>query len=558
VLQSKATEDIKKQNLKECFAMKMNAASIKNQKAEWEALGVKLPAFDHEAMTAKTKEHPVWVHFGAGNIFRGFIAALQQRLLNEGLQDRGIIAADTFDYDIIDKIYTPFDNLTMMVTLNPDGSTSREIIGSVAEGLRADSSDAAMMARFKEIFTDPGLQMISFTITEKGYALYRPDGSLMPVVQADIDEGPAHARHAMSMVAALLFERFQAGAAPLAVVSMDNCSHNGEKLQSSVMTVAKAWAEKGYVGQDFIAYLEDESKIAFPWSMIDKITPRPHKIVEEQLVKDNIEDMEPIVTSKNTFIAAFVNAERPQYLVVEDKFPNGRPPLEKAGVYMTDRDTVNKTERMKVTTCLNPLHTAMSVYGCMLGYTLICDEMKDADIVALIKRLGYVEGLPVVVNPGILEPKAFIDEVVEQRLPNPFMPDAPQRIATDTSQKVGIRFGETIKSYVAEGRDLNTLVSIPLAIAGWLRYLLAVDDNGNAFEVSADPLKDDLQAKLATIKFGAPDSCTDQLDSILSNASIFGSDLTKTVLADKVKAYFKAEIAGPGAVRKTLHDAVNA
>jgi fructuronate reductase len=446
----------------------------------------------------------------------------------------------------------------MMVTLNPDGSTSREIIGSVAEGLRADSSDAAMMARFKEIFTDPGLQMISFTITEKGYALYRPDGSLMPVVQADIDEGPAHARHAMSMVAALLFERFQAGAAPLAVVSMDNCSHNGEKLQSSVMTVAKAWAEKGYVGQDFIAYLEDESKIAFPWSMIDKITPRPHKIVEEQLVKDNIEDMEPIVTSKNTFIAAFVNAERPQYLVVEDKFPNGRPPLEKAGVYMTDRDTVNKTERMKVTTCLNPLHTAMSVYGCMLGYTLICDEMKDADIVALIKRLGYVEGLPVVVNPGILEPKAFIDEVVEQRLPNPFMPDAPQRIATDTSQKVGIRFGETIKSYVAEGRDLNTLVSIPLAIAGWLRYLLAVDDNGNAFEVSADPLKDDLQAKLATIKFGAPDSCTDQLDSILSNASIFGSDLTKTVLADKVKAYFKAEIAGPGAVRKTLHDAVNA
>ena len=70
--------------------MKMNAASIKNQKAEWEALGVKLPAFDHDAMTAKTKEHPVWVHFGAGNIFRGFIAALQQRLLNEGLQDRDV------------------------------------------------------------------------------------------------------------------------------------------------------------------------------------------------------------------------------------------------------------------------------------------------------------------------------------------------------------------------------------------------------------------------------------------------------------------------------------
>ena len=99
---------------------------------------------------------------------------------------------------------------------------------------------------------------------------------------------------------------------------------------------------------------------------------------------------------------------------------------------------------------------------------------------------------------------------------------------------------------------------LPLALAGWLRYLLAVDDNGNAFEVSADPLKDDLQAKLAGIEVGKPETFTNQLDDILSNASIFGTDLTKTVLADKIKAYFKAELAGPGAVRKTLHDAVNA
>ena len=536
--------------------MKMNAASIKNQKAEWEALGVKLPAFDHDAMTAKTKEHPVWVHFGAGNIFRGFIAALQQRLLNEGLQDRGIIAADTFDYDIIDKIYTPFDNLTMMVTLNPDGSTSREIIGSVAEGLRADSSDAAMMARFKEIFTDPGLQMISFTITEKGYALYRPDGSLMPVVQADIDEGPAHARHAMSMVAALLFERFQAGAAPLAVVSMDNCSHNGEKLQSSVMTVAKAWAEKGYVGQDFIAYLEDESKIAFPWSMIDKITPRPHKIVEEQLVKDNIEDMEPIVTSKNTFIAAFVNAERPQYLVVEDKFPNGRPPLEKAGVYMTDRDTVNKTERMKVTTCLNPLHTALAVFGCLLDYELISEEMKNPVLKKLVERIGYVEGLPVVTDPGILSPKQFIDEVMNIRIPNPFMPDTPQRIATDTSQKLSIRFGETIKSYLASPElSLSDLQAIPAVFAGWLRYLMGVDDNGDAFELSPDPLLATVRPYVQDLKLGAPadrETLSKTLAPLLSDASIFGVDLISAGLSDRVLDAFVSMLHGPGAVADTL------
>ena len=114
---------------------------------------------------------------------------------------------------------------------------------------------------------------------------------------------------------------------------------------------------------------------------------------------------------------------------------------EEAGVYMTTRDVVNMTERMKVTTCLNPLHTAMSVFGVVLGYDHIAKEMKDADIVGLITKIGYVEGLPVVTDPGILRPADFIDEVVKVRLPNPFIPDMPQRIATDTSQKVGIRFG---------------------------------------------------------------------------------------------------------------------
>ena len=533
--------------------MQMNASSIVNQKAEWEKLGVKLPAFDHAAMTAATKEHPIWVHFGAGNIFRGFIAALQQRLLNEGLADRGIIAADTFDYDIIDKIYTPYDNLTMNVTLNPDGTTSREIIGSVAEGLRANSADAEMMARFKQIFTDPGLQMISFTITEKGYALYRPDGSLMPVVQADIDEGPAHARHAMSMVAALLLERFQNGAYPLAVVSMDNCSHNGEKLRASVMEIVAAWVKNGLVPADFEAYVNDEARVSFPWSMIDKITPRPAEIIEKQLMDAGFEDMQPVITSRNTYIAPFVNAEVPQYLVVEDRFPNGRPALDKAGVYLCDRKTVNDTERMKVTTCLNPLHTALAVYGCLLGYTSIAAEMKDAELVKLVKTIGYKEGLPVVTDPGIISPKAFIDEVVEQRLPNPFIPDTPQRIATDTSQKVGIRFGETIKSYMTSD-TLNPadLTAIPLALAGWIRYLIGVDDNGAPMNVSSDPMLATLQAALAGVTLGQPDSVDGKLEGILGNASIFGVSLYTAGLADKVTADVKELLAGPGAVRATL------
>ena len=249
-----------------------------------------------------------------------------------------------------------------------------------------------------------------------------------------------------------------------------------------------------------------------------------------------------------------VNAEVPQYLVVEDRFPNGRPALEKAGVYMTDRDTVNMTERMKVTTCLNPLHTALAVYGCVLGYDSIAAEMKDADLKKLVETIGYKEGMPVVTDPGILSPMDFIHEVIDQRLPNPFIPDTPQRIATDTSQKITVRFGETIKSYVAsDSLDIHSLTAIPLAIAGWLRYLLAVDDEGKEMNVSSDPMLEVLQKQLADVKLGNPESADGKLTEILSNKVLFGSDLNEIGLAEKIEGMFKELIAGPGAVRATLH-----
>ena len=536
--------------------MKLNLDSVVNNAGAWTNAGVELPRFDIADMRAQTAARPEWVHFGAGNIFRGFIGSIAQKLLDEGTSKTGIIACETFDYDIIDKIYKPFDNLTLNVLMNADGTTSRRVLAGVAEALKADFSDDVSKERLKGIFRAPSLKMLSFTITEKGYQLRRTDGSLLPVVESDMKEGPSKARHAMSIVAALLLERFNAGALPIAVVSMDNCSHNGEKLMSAVLAVAAAWRDNGFVSDAFVDYVSDGSRVSFPWTMIDKITPRPHPAVRESLELDGFEEMEGVVTSKSTFIAPFVNAERPEYLVVEDRFPNGRPALERAGVYLTDRETVNKTERMKVTTCLNPLHTAMSVYGCLLGYTLICKEMEDQDIVRLVRRLGYVEGLPVVTDPGILSPKAFIDEVVEERLPNRFMPDDPRRIATDTSQKVGIRFGETIKSYIASGRDLGGLVSIPLALAGWMRYLLAVNDAGEAIEVSPDPLREEMQSKLQGVVWNDPASYSGQLKPIFANASVFGVDLTGTVLFGKIEKYFLESLKGPGAVRELLHTAL--
>ena len=523
--------------------MRLNLQGLADSQA-WAKAGIALPAFDVAKMREHTAAKPVWVHFGAGNIFRGFIAALQQKLLDSGLAQSGIIAAETFDYDIIKKIYDPFDCMTLMVTLRASGKMDMNIIASIAQGICADSSDAAEWAKLRAIFVNPSLQMVSYTITEKGYALRNIKGELMPVVVSDMNSGPDSPKHAMSITASLLLERFRANAQPIAVVSMDNCSHNGEKLRASVLEIAEAWVKNGFVDKEFFAWISDEKQVSFPWSMIDKITPRPAPEVEAKLKDLGVEDMKPIITSRNTYIAPFVNAEAPQYLVVEDNFPNGRPALEKAGVYMTDRDTVNMTERMKVTTCLNPLHTALAVYGCMLGYTKIADEMSDPELHKLVELVGYKEGLPVVTDPKILDPKKFIDEVVGERLPNAFMPDTPQRIATDTSQKIPVRFGETLKSYAASKTlDIHSLVAIPLALAGWLRYLAGTDDNGEAMQVSADPMLETLQAELKK---------PEGLKEILSNKNIFGVNLYEAGLAEKVEGLYHELSAGKGAVRATL------
>ena len=287
--------------------------------------------------------------------------------------------------------------------------------------------------------------------------------------------------------------------------------------------------------------------------MIDKITPRPDDSVKKMLTDAGFEDVEAAVTSKKTFVAPFVNAEESQYLVIEDNFPNGKLPLDKAGIIYTDRETVDKVEKMKVCTCLNPLHTALAVFGCLLSYKAIYKEMEDAELKKLVEIIGYKEGLPVVVNPGIINPKDFIDEVLNVRVPNPFMPDTPQRIATDTSQKLSIRFGETIKAYEkSETLDVKDLKLIPLVLAGWCRYLMGIDDDGNKFELSPDPMLDTVCPYVADIKLGDTGSFHEQLQPILSDERIFGLDLYKAGLAELVENYFAELVKGKGAIRETL------
>ncbi len=525
--------------------MKLSLESIKSD--VFSEKGYNVPSFDIEKLTKETKENPTWIHFGAGNIFRAFPARICGELIEKGEWNSGIVVCETFDEEIIDKAFTLYDNLTLAVSLKGDGSMDKNIVASIVESVKFSSG----YSRLREIFTSASLQMASLTITEKGYAQRDGDGNILSYLASDFDN-MENLKSVPAIIAKLLFERYTAGKLPMAIVSMDNCSHNGTILKTSVLAIAVSWAEREIVPAEFIEYLNDEFKITFNWTMIDKITPRPADAVLEMLKEDGFEGAELVKTSKNTFVSAFVNAEECEYLAIEDKFPNGRPPLEKGGVIFGDKETIDRIEKMKVCTCLNPLHTALAIFGSIIGHTSISGEMADATLNKLVNSIGYVEGMPVVVDPVIMSAEKFISDCLEKRFPNPFVPDTPQRIACDTSKKLPVRFGETLKAYIAKGQtDLSFLKYIPLVFAGWARYLMAVDDNGDKIELSPDPNLEKFTKYVENIKLGG-DNDYSPLKEIFSSEEVFGVNLYSYNLGEICEKYFASMASGAGMIRKTL------
>lgn len=532
--------------------MELNQQSLNNTKL-WDKLSIKYPEYNRATVIANTYENPKWLHVGPGNIFRAFIASLQQNLLNKKLVDYGIIAVAPNNSELVDKIYRPHDNLSLSVIMNPDQSIKKEIIGSITESLSCITNKTNDWNRIENIFISPSLEIVSLTITEKAYNLFDDKSILLSSVKKELSFGLDKEKYTIFMIKLvyLLYQRFISTNKELTLLSLDNCSQNGLVLKNSILTIAKYWAENKIVSLAFINYLTD--KITYPCSMIDKITPHPSKDILSILEQDGFSDMDFVKSSRGSQYAPFTNAEKNQYLVIEDNFANGRPPLEKAGVIFTTKEIVDKVEKMKVCTCLNPLHTALAIFGCLLGYTKISDEMNDPILKLLIEKIS-TESMLVVADPGVLSPQIFLNECINERFPNPAIPDTPQRIACDTSQKLGIRFGETIKEYVKHDTlDPKNLKYIPLVIAGWCRYLIGIDDNGNNFEISPDPLKNSLQSYLKNIKIAKTDiSIRDSLYPILSNEQIFGINLYDIDLAQKIEFYFMEMCTSIHAVKHTL------
>lgn len=159
--------------------------------------------------------------------------------------------------------------------------------------------------------------------------------------------------------------------------------------------------------------------------------------------------------------------------------------------------------------------------------------------------------MPVVPDPGILSPVTFAKEVID-RFTNLYLGDTNLRLATDASQGLAVRFGETIKAYVEKDGTAAALTAIPLGIAGYMRYLMGVDDFGNPYTLAPDPLAPEIHAALSTVKLGDPKTYTGQLKPYLSNRIIFGNDLYEAGLGEKIEKMFVQMIFSHGAARRTV------
>lgn len=511
----------------------------------WQEKGFILPAFDRDTMRRKSREKPRWLHFGAGNLFRAFPLALLQDLLEAGKVSRGVFVADTFDPEILELIFTAYDDLSIQVVLHGDGTVEKRVLASLAGTVRCSG--------LEEIFTAKSLELATFTVTEKSYVLADADGALLPWVRHELEEGPEKAESLFAIIAALCLARYRSGAAPLALVSLDNCGHNGDKLRDAVYCFVDGWYEYGYAGRGFVNYMKDGT-VSFPISMIDKITPNPSPEVQTALERDGLEDAAIRRTKKGTSVAPFTNAEETGYLVIEDSFPNGRPPLEEAGVIFTDRDTVIRAEAMKVGTCLNPVQLVLSVAGALLEYPSIAACVEDTSLVSFVYGMVENESMPVAVDPSIINPAYFFREAMGKRLPNRCLPDTPYRINTDLSQKFPSRFSGTLKAIYARDGTLAELEYIPFFFALWFRYLLGVSDRGVALRQSPDPLMEELREALSGLRLGAADEgqIRKAVLPLLQKSSIWGLDLCSHGLSEKVIACCTELFKGPGAVREVL------
>ncbi|HDG1672063.1 TPA: mannitol dehydrogenase family protein [Kluyvera cryocrescens] len=443
-----------------------------------------LPTYDRSKLVSRI------VHLGFGAFHRAHQAVYADILAAEHGSDWGYTEVNLIggEQQIADLNHQ--DNLYTVAEMSADAWTAR-VVGVVKEALHAQVDGLeTVLAKMCE----PQVAIVSLTITEKGYCHSPATGQLMldhPFIAADL-QNPHQPKSAPGVVVEALARRKAAGLPAFSVMSCDNMPENGHVMRNVVCAYARA----------VDAALADwiESHVTFPSTMVDRIVPA---VTPETL--DKIEQLTGVRDP------AGVACEPFRQWVIEDNFVAGRPAWEKAGAELVS--DVIPFEEMKLR-MLNGSHSFLAYLGYLAGYQHINDCMGDENYRRAAHDLMLKEQAPTLKVQNV--DLARYADLLIARYTNPALRHRTWQIAMDGSQKLPQRMLDSVRWHLA---DSSSFTLLALGVAGWMRYVGGVDEQGNAIEV-CDPLLPVIQAAVAQSEEGES-----RVKALLAIEAIFGKDL---------------------------------
>ncbi|MDM2777041.1 mannitol dehydrogenase family protein [Citrobacter sp. Cpo142] len=451
-----------------------------------------LPDYD------RTKLVPRIVHLGFGAFHRAHQGVYADILAADHGSDWGycevnLIGGEQQIFDLKQQ-----DNLYTVAEMSADAWTAR-VVGVVKNALHAqvDGLESVLAA-----MCEPQVAIVSLTITEKGYCHSPATGQLMldnPMIAADL-QNPKQPKTAPGVVVEALARRKAAGLAAFTVMSCDNMPENGHVMRNVVTAYARA------VDMELAAWIEQH--VTFPSTMVDRIVPA--------VTQETLDKIEHITGVRDP---AGVACEPFRQWVIEDNFVAGRPEWEKAGAELVA--DVIPFEEMKLR-MLNGSHSFLAYLGYLAGYQHINDCMGDENYRLAARALMLQEQAPTLKVKGV-DLQRYADLLIE-RYSNPALRHRTWQIAMDGSQKLPQRMLDSIRWHIVHGSDFALLA---LGVAGWMRYVGGVDEQGQAIEIS-DPLLPVIQNAVRSSNEGE-----ERAQALLAIDAIFGRELPQVELFNR-------------------------
>ncbi|GAB6854956.1 mannitol dehydrogenase family protein [Asaia astilbis] len=397
------------------------------------------------------------VHLSVGNFHRAHQCWYVDRLLehpgNEGWAFCGVGLIDDATERLKLEAFPAQDNLYTLTRYAPDGSKRHQVIGSMLDYLFAPADPQAVLARM----SNPETRIVSMTITEGGYnqdhatGEYRLDNALTRRELAN----PGQPESAFGYIVEALRLRRAAGIAPFTVMSCDNLRDNGVVTKRSVLSHARA------LDPALAEWIEKE--VTFPSSMVDRITPAVLKEDADHVNAEcGVHDRLPVISE-----------EFAQW-VIEDRFVNGRPALEKVGAQIVP--DVHPYELAKVR-MLNASHSVLAYPGQLAGLETVRDAITDKQIGALVERFMSCDVIPHLSAPADMPLPAYRDLIIA-RFSNPDVGDRLARITGDGGSKLPVFLAPSWNKLVASGGQLDRMIFV---LACFIRYLRGRTDQGEIF-----------------------------------------------------------------------------